>query len=151
MLALTHHAIVQIAARRTGIRSWFTEYAVLGDDIVIASAPVAEAYRILMEDLGVDINLSKSLVSSIGACEFAKKLIIEGVDFSPLGPKSILEMIQSPAHLKSHVLSNQTMIEERMEGGVLDRAVLKDHLRDLILGSLPLSSIKWRNKIRACY
>jgi len=142
MLALTHHVIVQVAARRTGFRSWFSEYAVLGDDIVIASAPVAEAYRILMEDLGVEINLSKSLISSEGACEFAKKLIISGVDYSPIGPKSILELIKSPAHLRSHMMSNKTMLEDRMEGGVLDRAVIVGHLRDLVGGSLPLSSVK---------
>lgn len=95
-----------------------------------------------MEDLGVEINLSKSLISRQGACEFAKKLIISGIDFSPIGPKSILELIKSPAHLRSHMMSNKTMLEDRMEQGVLDRAVLVDHLRDLVSKSLPLSSIK---------
>jgi len=142
MLALTHHVIVQVAARRTGIRSWFSDYAVLGDDIVIASARVADSYRTIMEDLGVEINLSKSLISSTGACEFAKRLIISGVDYSPIGPKSIFELIRSPDHIRSHMLSNKTMLEERCEGGVLETAVLKDHLRDLLTKSLPISSHK---------
>jgi len=62
MLALTHHVIVQVAARRAGIGQWFSNYAILGDDIVIADPRVAPHYLNIMRDtLGVDINLSKSL------------------------------------------------------------------------------------------
>jgi hypothetical protein len=62
MLALTHHVIVQIAARRAGKLGWFTNYALLGDDVVIADPMVAPQYLLLMRDiLGVEINLSKSL------------------------------------------------------------------------------------------
>jgi len=104
-----------------------------------------------MDDLGVEINLSKSLVSVDGACEFAKRLIISGVDYSPIGPKSILEMVRSPGHLRSHVMSNKTLLEDRCEGGVLETAVLKDHLRDLLTVSLPISQVKWVNRVRSCY
>jgi len=45
---------------------------VLGDDIVIADKDVAAEYVKLMAFLGVDINLTKSLVSSKRVCEFAK-------------------------------------------------------------------------------
>lgn len=62
MLALTHHVIVRVAARKVGIRG-FTDYAVLGDDIVIANDEVAKEYYNLMNSLGVSINLSKSVVS----------------------------------------------------------------------------------------
>jgi hypothetical protein len=74
MLALTHHVIVQVAALRSGHIGWFEDYAVLGDDVVIANKQIADSYLVLMKLLGVDINLSKSLVSSDGVCEFAKKL-----------------------------------------------------------------------------
>lgn len=52
--------------------SWFTLYAVLGDDVVIADKDVASEYVKLMEFLGVTINLTKSLVSHKRVCEFAK-------------------------------------------------------------------------------
>lgn len=75
MLALTHHVIVQIAALRIGVPIWFTNYALLGDDIVIADPRVSASYLYIMRDtLGVEINLSKSLESSIGVMEFAKRL-----------------------------------------------------------------------------
>lgn len=74
MLALTHHFIVQIAARRVGYDEWFENYALLGDDIVIADQRVAKVYYALMTDyLGVSINLSKSLLSNNGTLEFAKR------------------------------------------------------------------------------
>lgn len=49
MLALTHHYIVAIAARRVGILD-FNHYAVLGDDIVIANDLVAASYYSLVTD-----------------------------------------------------------------------------------------------------
>jgi len=47
-------------------------YAVLGDDIVIADKSVATEYLKLMDWLGVDINLSKSIISRNRVAEFAK-------------------------------------------------------------------------------
>jgi hypothetical protein len=96
MLALTHHVIVQIAARRAGFGSWFGDYALLGDDIVIANEQVAKSYLTIMQDLGVSINLSKSVVSTTGSMEFAKRLIVKGTDLSPIGPKSIASIIRDP-------------------------------------------------------
>lgn len=63
MLALSHHVIVKIAAFRHG-KSDFDHYAILGVDIVIADEAVANSYhRIMTQVLGVEINLSKSLIS----------------------------------------------------------------------------------------
>lgn len=81
MLALTHHFIVQwaawlVARRENGKPGWFTLYAVLGDDIVIADEAVAKEYLRLMDLLGVEINQSKSLVSNRGTMEFAKRFFI---------------------------------------------------------------------------
>lgn len=77
MLALTHHFIVQwsaVVARAVMPGVWFSNYAVLGDDIVIADRRVAVAYRRLMAALGVGIGLQKSLVSLPGrGLEFAKR------------------------------------------------------------------------------
>jgi hypothetical protein len=87
MLALTHHAMVQFCAQRAGIKGWFDLYAVLGDDIVIADSIVAAKYRALCKTLGVEIGLSKSLVSRGKTLEFAKKLFLQGEECSGMPQK----------------------------------------------------------------
>lgn len=87
MLALTHHAIVQWAALRAGVvtfgSKWFLDYALLGDDIVIANKGVASEYEVLMKLLGVEIGLHKSLISVRGlALEFAKRFFLKGENAS---------------------------------------------------------------------
>lgn len=100
MLAITHHVIVQIAASRVG-RKNFTHYALLGDDIVIADDAVANAYHALMtEYLGVDINLSKSLISPTHF-EFAKRLVSVEHELTPIGPKNLLLLMKTPYGLIS--------------------------------------------------
>lgn len=84
MLAWTHHAIVQFAAWRVGHRSWFTWYAVLGDDIVICDHDVASEYVHLMSEFGVKIGFHKSIISSNSSLEFAKRFYYQGKEVSPL-------------------------------------------------------------------
>lgn len=58
---------------------------------MIADKAVAASYYSLLQTfLGVDINLSKSLVSDCGAFEFAKRLITLQGEFTPLGPKNLV-------------------------------------------------------------
>lgn len=93
MLAVTHHFIVQLAARRVGLSgpaAFFTDYAVLGDDIVIANGLVAREYRTLMAELGVGIGIAKSLISRNGCLEFAKRFYYKGTDCSPVAIKEIV-------------------------------------------------------------
>jgi len=74
MLALTHHFIVQYAAFKVYRRKqWFTDYVILGDDLLVLDPKVAKMYLRVMSDLGVEVGLAKSLVSVIGYGEFAKK------------------------------------------------------------------------------
>lgn len=88
MLALTHHALVQYSSFRAGVTGpgeWFDNYAVLGDDLVIADAAVAEEYLRVMSEFGVGIGLAKSLISPDGlTLEFAKRTFHKGVDVSPV-------------------------------------------------------------------
>lgn len=92
MLALTHHALVQwawhVVCSDLNLRySWFNRYAVLGDDIVIGDQRVASVYVHIMESIGVNIGLAKSLISPSGkVAEFAKRLYIP-VDASPISLK----------------------------------------------------------------
>jgi hypothetical protein len=89
MLAISHHGLVRIAARRVGIMD-FKHYALLGDDIVIGNEKVANSYyHLLTTVLGVEINLSKSLISK-HVFEFAKRIVFHGTDLSPVGPKALL-------------------------------------------------------------
>lgn len=84
MLALVHHAMVQYAARKAGSRGWFAKYAVLGDDLVIGDHLVAHEYLQLCKVIGVEINLSKSIISDNLSLEFAKRYFYKGEDVSPL-------------------------------------------------------------------
>jgi len=95
MLALVHHMIVQCAAREVGKTGWFSAYAILGDDVVIANRLVAMRYRDIMKGLGVRISIAKTLVGR-GSCEFAKRFFLKGKDASPV---SLLEFALGKFHL----------------------------------------------------
>lgn len=78
MLALTHHMLIQWAASLVGIKGWFADYAVLGDDVIIANDKVANRYRTICRWIGLEIGLAKSLISSQKCSEFAKRYTIRG-------------------------------------------------------------------------
>jgi len=92
MLAITHHVIVRMASTEHKIID-FSDYAVLGDDIVIRNNDVAASYLKYMELLGLEINLSKSVISE-KFCEFAKRLKGPNIDITPIGPGLILRFIR---------------------------------------------------------
>lgn len=74
VFSLGHHFLVQFAAFQATQRlEWFTLYALLGDDIVIADAKVAQLYLALLRALGVEVGLAKSIISRNGVIEFAKR------------------------------------------------------------------------------
>jgi len=103
MLAVTHHTIVALAARRVGVPD-FTHYAILGDDVVIANESVAKSYHSIMtEILGVEINLSKSLISK-HSFEFAKRLITMKGEVSPVGAKNLLVALKSLKGIPSVII-----------------------------------------------
>ncbi|CAA0822083.1 Mitovirus RNA-dependent RNA polymerase, partial [Striga hermonthica] len=91
LFAFSHHLLVWIAAERVypGLR--FDKYCVLGDDVVIADKQVAPVYASLLDDLGVDISVSKSLVSETGCVEFAKRFLVDGLkkDLSPVSARCV--------------------------------------------------------------
>jgi hypothetical protein len=117
VFSLTHHFVVQYAAFELGWKSWFDDYALLGDDIVIADPQVARHYYYIMtEILGVEINLSKSIQSDRGVMEFAKRLVAPHADYSPVGPKNVALALKAPAHLSTVVLDYLN------KGGVVEHA-----------------------------
>lgn len=93
ILAITHHILVKTSAFIVGIDPrTFNDYAILGDDIVIASEPVALKYKEIILSIGVSISEPKCVLPSefIGI-EFASKIFSRGKEFSPLPFGLILE------------------------------------------------------------
>jgi hypothetical protein len=68
---LCHHLTVHIAAKRVNKDS-FTNYMLLGDDIVIADCEVAKSYLAILSELGVETSEQKTHVS-YDTYEFAKR------------------------------------------------------------------------------
>lgn len=98
-LPLSHHFVVWLAAELVYPRvvTPSRNYAILGDDIVILDSLVAAKYRELLDDLGVQISPMKSLVSRIGALEFAKRFWVRGgnIYISPISLRLAL-LTRSP-------------------------------------------------------
>lgn len=93
MLAVTHHFIVQIAAREVGASRpglWYDNYELLGDDIILFDKDVAHRYLQLMEVLGVPINVSKSVVATNNTIEFAKVTVSKGENVSAISWKMFI-------------------------------------------------------------
>jgi hypothetical protein len=94
MLNLMHHMMIQFIAYSMGKTrrgQWYVEYLVLGDDLVLFEKDVADRYLTLCKELGVEINLSKSIVSeNRPVLEFAKRTSINGVDVSAVSIKELI-------------------------------------------------------------
>lgn len=93
LFALSHHIVIWLAADRVyADRRVFRAYAVLGDDVVIGDRGVAEAYYAILQTLGVEISLHKSLISNSGAFEFANRFFIKRgtLDLSPISMRALL-------------------------------------------------------------
>jgi hypothetical protein len=120
MLALTHHCIVQWAAFRAGVikpGEWFSDYAVLGDDIVLANERVSREYLLVLEELGVTVGLAKSLESTRGALEFAKRFIVGNVNLSPV---PVVEIVAAMRNLSASIeLARKYGLSVTQLGGVL--------------------------------
>nr|DAC76944.1 TPA_inf: RNA-dependent RNA polymerase [Entomophthora muscae mitovirus 5] len=90
--ALTHHLVVYSAARRAGILK-FSNYRILGDDIVIGNDQVAHHYREIMTQLGCGFSEKKTHVSP-DFFEFSKRLVYQGQEFSIFPLSGLIEVVQ---------------------------------------------------------
>jgi hypothetical protein len=98
VFALWHHMIVQFAHslvlwnntehRNKAMPSripWFKDYMLLGDDIVIWDETVAIYYQKVMDDFGLDINLTKTIIGrSDSQLEFLKRISKNGTEMSSI-------------------------------------------------------------------
>jgi hypothetical protein len=87
--SLWHHDIVQYAynslREKKGLPlQFFKDYRILGDDIVIYNREVANAYQDILKELGIPINLSKSIigVNRNSQIEFLKRISLRGKEYS---------------------------------------------------------------------
>jgi hypothetical protein len=97
--AVSHHVVVQLAARQAGFDGLFTGYAILGDDLVIFDDDVATEYRDFMDWLHVDINMDKSVVG-IGLAEFAKRIFYKGHEITGVPAKLLRLTALYPSGLR---------------------------------------------------
>jgi hypothetical protein len=93
--ALAHHVVVRLAAKRAGLHPSFQSYALLGDDIVIASDSVAREYKRLLVELGVSISEQKSHVS-LDTYEFAKRWMHRGEEMTGAPISQVLRFEKKP-------------------------------------------------------
>nr|WJJ80270.1 RNA-dependent RNA polymerase [Cannabis sativa mitovirus 1] len=140
LFALSHHYIVWLAAKQAYPNlDVFDRYALLGDDIVIADRAVAEQYRQILEELGVTISFSKSIVSDYGCLEFAKQFWVKDI-------KVNLSPVSAPSVLVSRTVMGITQLADKYEvksaSGLLRLAGAGFRVRSQMM-SLKLAS-KWR-------
>jgi len=104
-MAFTHHFIVQWAAFRVGHRKMFSSYVILGDDLVIADSNVAESYKGLLLELGMDYSAAKTHVSK-DSFEFAKRWFIQRQEVTPFSIGGF-ESVKKSFTLLHNFLTNQ--------------------------------------------
>lgn len=68
LFSLSHHFIVWLSAEKVDPGHVFRDYAVLGDDYIIADKLVAPVYAEYVERLGVDVSYAKSIISVDRVC-----------------------------------------------------------------------------------
>lgn len=86
-MAITHHAIINYAKKDKSF------YAIIGDDIAIASKKGAEDYKKILDVLGMEISIEKSITSTpeTNLGELAKRLFINGGEISPIPPDVLIK------------------------------------------------------------
>jgi hypothetical protein len=90
LAALTHYIILRYCADKVRVPH-ANKFAVVGDDVSIFDDKIAKEYYDTMTDLGVDINLEKSVTSN-EVSEFCKKVIL---------PSAVLSSITVQDNLKT--------------------------------------------------
>lgn len=96
MFTLSHHQVMKIAYKRALIIDPSTKlsYFILGDDVIIKGNLLASIYLEIVTDLGVEIQLLKSVSGS--AAEFTKRHFIKGTEVSAIPINLIASTVKSP-------------------------------------------------------
>jgi len=109
-MAMVHHLLVQCAAFSTSrgfvsdmhavdflstakaweIPTWYLDYLILGDDLVIANENVAREYIRIATSLGIKVGMAKSFISERGFLNFANQSYLGDANVSPLSLKEFI-------------------------------------------------------------
>jgi hypothetical protein len=121
-LALLHHFLVQYSAssislNKDGHFTWFKDYLILGDDIVIANEAVANSYKDTCEKFGITIGLPKSYVSEF-LFNFANQTYYKGINISPASFRE--EIIVRSASARREMVFR---LIERWYGGLIEGGI----------------------------
>nr|QXP49789.1 RNA-dependent RNA polymerase [araluen mito-like virus] len=103
-MALTHHYIVRMSALSLGIEN-FSNYCILGDDVVIANERVADEYCRFLSILDMPISFQKTHRSK-RFFEFAKRYFYDGIEITPFSISS-LDNVYHRYYLLHNFLENQ--------------------------------------------
>lgn len=83
-LAVTNHVLTRLAGKLCGYNN-FSDYFVLGDDLVIFNEEVSLKYIELSGSIGIDSKADDSIVPKPDhTLEIAKRLFRNGVEISPV-------------------------------------------------------------------
>lgn len=110
----------------------FSDYALLGDDIVIGDELVAHHYQALLSDLSVSISIPKSLISNNGVLEFAKQFWVQDRNLSPVSIKALLvtqSLIGVTALGLKWNLSYKTMVRLAWQVGAIESLPMSKNRR----------------------
>lgn len=159
-LAVTHHWIVQIAASKANKgHTWYLNYELLGDDLVIFDADVAREYLVIMEVLGCEINLTKSIVSpKKPVFEFAKRTcvgnqIVSGISVAQVwaGWKVAGRVANALSFINTGLITSPTLLALSLSRSILIHGQLatkeiftqrtQSGLKAMLIGSLSLLGV----------
>jgi len=135
---VAHHYVMFYCCKKLKIDWKTANYIILGDDVVIGDPTLAEYYKQVILDLGVEFSAPKSYTSK-HFFEFAKRIFWKGSEISPF-PISGLEEVS-----KKYYLLTQFFIEVEKKGWVSSCGVpaMVESYYEMVLG-LPS---KFRNKL----
>nr|UJQ92472.1 MAG: putative RNA-dependent RNA polymerase [Mitoviridae sp.] len=95
-LDLLHHLIIQYSAFESGVdvlNETFSNYRILGDDVVIGDETVANTYLNFMKEWNIPISETKSLVSKVGVFQFLSEVFKESLCLSPISLKADFQAV----------------------------------------------------------
>lgn len=89
LCSLAHHLVIEYCGYKVGKPAKY-HYKQIGDDTIITEPAIAQKYQEVITALGVDISLSKTVLSSAlsdySGAEVAKQLYLNGKCLTPLTP-----------------------------------------------------------------
>jgi len=96
LCSLAHHLLVEYCAYKVGISNSKYIYKLIGDDVIITEPEVSQKYKEVIQSLGIELNLSKTVESPVKSnytgAEVAKQLFLNGRVFTPLTPGFIRDL-----------------------------------------------------------